>query len=60
MHFFVSPPEETNWRIAPGTFLADLLARWPTAKVQDEGDSETCSHFCVVQTPKGMTYTIQR
>ena len=49
MNYFVKPPEETNWRIAPGTFLADLMARWPTAKVQNLPNSETYSHFWAVQ-----------
>lgn len=49
MNYFVSPPEETSWRMEPSAFVADLLTRWPTAKVQYEADSETHSHFWVVQ-----------
>jgi hypothetical protein len=34
MSYFVSPPEETEWRISPEALGREILARWPDAELE--------------------------
>jgi len=54
MNYFISPPTESNWRLAPSEFIADLLSRWPQALVQGLTNSPYFSHEWEIQTPSGI------
>ena len=54
MNYFVSPPTESNWRILPSDFIADLLARWPDADVRIQARSAYFSHEWKIRMPGGI------
>lgn len=38
MKYFVSPPEQTDWKMDPNEFRAAVVRRWPDASVREVTD----------------------
>ncbi|HEY6253226.1 MAG TPA: hypothetical protein VI685_24995 [Candidatus Angelobacter sp.] len=40
MNYYISPPEKTNWSMSPSEFVANLVKRWPNARVRTTNNPE--------------------
>src|SRR5215472_14509343 len=43
MSYFISPPDDTNWKMRPDDFKNHLLAMWPNVLIRDLPTSEAFS-----------------
>ena len=44
MKYYVCPPDQSSWTMAPADFIANLRAQWPNAKVRQVDISPEFSH----------------
>src|SRR5262249_22702610 len=54
MHYLISSPIKTNWKMESSEFISRLIERWPRAKIRERTLGSPFSHDWELQMPRGV------